>query len=189
MDNRVLTALVIIGVGIIVAIVAWAYQRRRTDRLRAQFGPEYDRTVTERADRRRAEYELEARARRVGNLHIRLLDARERDGFAQAWHSIQNRFAEEPTVAVAEADQLITEAMQARGYPGATFEQGAADLSVHHGRAVEEYRHAHEIAADAQHGEASTEELRQAMVGYRALFRELLEEPHSGRETRHERAA
>ncbi len=167
----------------------WAYQRWRTDRLRRQFGPEYDRTLSEQANRRRAEAELEARARRVEILHIRELDPKDRARFAEAWRSVQARFAEDPKGAVAKADRLVGEVMQARGYPVGTFEQCAADISVHHPRVVEEYRRAHEIALCAEHGQASTEDLRQATMCYRALLEELLGARIATWEARDERAA
>jgi hypothetical protein len=189
MDSRILTALIIIVAAALIGVGVWIYQRRRTDRLRHQFGPEYQRTLRESADRRLAEAELEARARRVESLHIRELDAGDRERFALAWRSVQTRFVDDPRAAVVEADRLVGETMQARGYPLGDFEQCAADISVHHADVVDAYRRAHEIAQRAEREQTTTEELRQATMCYRTLFDELLDDRRSRREARHGRAA
>ena len=170
------TIAIVIGILAITGAVWVFLERRRTRRLKTQFGPEYDRTI-QRTDRRRAESMLENRVKRVETFHIRPLTNEERPRFSQAWKREQARFVDNPRLAVEEADRLVGEVMRARGYPMTEFEQRAADISVGHPQVVENYRAAHEIAARDSRGLATTEDLRQAMVYYRALFLELLEEP------------
>jgi hypothetical protein len=148
--------------------------RLRSQRLRERFGPEYERTVRQTDDRGRAEAELEARQRRVQEFDIRDIRPDEATRYASAWKAVQGRFVDDPPGAVGEADRLVGEAMEARGYPVGDFEQRAADLSVSHATVVEHYRAAHAVAARQERGEADTEDLRQAMVHYRALFSDLL---------------
>ncbi len=181
MDMRVIAVAVIV-ILIVIAIAIWLYTRqRRTEQLVEQFGPEYGRAVNEYGSRDRAEHELEARTERVEQLHIRPLSAAERGRFANEWRDVQSRFVDSPERAVADADRLITEAMQARGYPMGDFEQRAADISVEHPQVVEHYRAGHVLAAQSARGDASTEDLRQAMVHYRALFEEILGTPEAAR--------
>jgi hypothetical protein len=170
---------IIVAIVVLVAIVAavawWAGQRRRTDRLRERFGPEYERTVDVTDDRRRAESELEARQERVDALEIRPLTGPNRARFGERWRVIQALFVDDPTMAVDQADTLIGEVMRARGYPVGDFEQRAADISVNHPQVVDHYRTAHRIAERRIAGTIDTEELRQAFVHYRALFADLLD--------------
>lgn len=157
-------------------LAAWlVLQRRRSAYLRERFGPEYERAVQQIGDRRRAETELERREKRVEQLQIRPLPLSEAQRFADAWRKVQARFVDDPSGAVADADRLVAEVMQARGYPVGEFEQRAADISVGHPDVVEHYRAAHRIALTNERGQATTEDLRQAMVHYRALFGHLLE--------------
>jgi hypothetical protein len=107
--------------------------------------------------------------------------AADRSSFATRWNEVQARFVDDPRGAVTVADSLVTEVMQSRGYPIGEFEQRAADLSVDYPVIVANYRAAHDIASRHSTGRASTEDLRQAMVHYRALFQELLEEPKTER--------
>jgi len=175
MNNAVI---IVLAVALIAAIGAavWMYmQKRRTDTLRSDFGPEYERTVHEHRDQREAERDLEQRRERVEQLHIQPLPAAERDRFAEQWHTVQAQFVDDPNGATGEADHLVGEVMQARGYPVGDFEQRAADVSVNHPRVVEHYRAAHAIAIRNRRDSADTEDLRQAMVHYRALFEDLLE--------------
>ncbi|GAA4236946.1 hypothetical protein FHR32_006140 [Streptosporangium album] len=161
----------------VVAIIAVGYavlQQQRRHRLRDRFGPEYERTLQERETRQEAEQELLAREERVNSLDIRSLDPETRDTYAKKWLEVQERFVDAPGFAVTEADHLVTSVMAERGYPTENFEQRVSDLSVVHGRTLDHYRQAHEISSRAAHKEASTEELRQAMVHYRVLFEELL---------------
>jgi hypothetical protein len=169
---------VVIGLAVLVAlaVIGWvAVRGRRTQELRSRFGPEYERTLNEAASRRRGESELESRRAQREALDIRPLTSAAWRRYAAAWQDVQGRFVDEPPQALAEADRLVTELMRERGYPIDDFGQRAADLSVDHPQAVENYRAAHAISLASDHGRASTEDLRQGMVHYRALFEELLE--------------
>jgi hypothetical protein len=175
MDNPV-TVLLLIALVIAVGVAFWLYsQKRKTENLREQFGPEYERAVDEHGDRREAEHRLEERKERVEKLQIRPLESAERDRFAERWRTTQAEFVDEPRAAVKHADDLIGEVMEARGYPVGDFERRAEDVSVEHPRVVEHYRTAHDIAVRSDRGDADTEALREAMVHYRALFEDLLE--------------
>jgi len=170
----------IVVLAIVVAFLAVAFgvfmyvQKRRTLHLRSKFGPEYDRLVDRYGNQRKAEDDLSHRERRLEKLQIRDLDSDEADRFASAWREEQARFVDNPNEAVANADRLVGELMKARGYPVGDFEQRAADISVDHPLVIENYRVAHKLAGRSGRGEASTEDLRQAMVHYRALFEDLL---------------
>ena len=186
---------VIVVIVVIALIVAGllVMRQRRSQQLQQGFGPEYERTVEERGgDRRAAEAELQERRQRRDQFEVRELDPAARDRYAERWRAAQRRFVDEPGPAVGEADALVMEVMRDRGYPVADeFEQRAADVSVDHPQVVEHYRAAHGISARATAGEASTEDLRQAMVHFRALFVDLLgadEEPagDDGRATQSE---
>jgi hypothetical protein len=169
--------LVIAAVVVLVAIaaVAWTYsQRQRRIRLRNHFGAEYDRTVREVGSPQKAEALLAERARRVKDLKIRRLSREQAETFAREWKRIQGMFVDDPDAAVSAADQLVTGVMTARGYPLEDFDTRAADLSVEHPRVVENYRIARALGVRRNRGEAGTEELRQAVVNYRALFDDLL---------------
>src|SRR5262249_31356256 len=150
------------------------YQRERTRRLRIHFGPEYDRMVEGRQDRRRAEEELRQREKRVATFHLRDLSQAEADKVSDMWRSKQDRFVDEAGETCAEIDRLIRDVMAARGYPMGDFEQCAADISVDHPLVVDNYRAAHRIALREGSGQVTTEDLRQAMVHYRALFDDLI---------------
>jgi hypothetical protein len=170
------TIILIVVILALIAVVGWLLvERRRSKGLQSQFGSEYRRTLDDTGDRRAAEAELEARQKRVAELEIRPLPQAQRDHFARAWREVQARFVDEPELAISQADDLIGEVMQARGYPVADFEQRVADVSVDHAGVVEHYRIAHAIADRTTPGIRDTEELRQAMVHYRALFEDLLE--------------
>ncbi|HZT92213.1 MAG TPA: hypothetical protein VFA05_09255 [Gaiellaceae bacterium] len=168
----VLIAVVII---VIAAAAAWrAVAARRTQSLQQRFGPEYDRLEAETGDRRAAEAELAAREQRREQLNIRPLAPEARARFAQRWETVQAQFVDSPPAAIAAADSLVTNVMAERGYPMEDFDQRAADISVDHPAVVESYRKAHDLSTRAQRGEATTEDLRQAMQNYRSLFDELL---------------
>ena len=159
----------------LVAVVVMLMRQRRSQQLREGFGPEYERTIAETGDRRAAESELAERRERRAKLEIRELDPDARDRYAERWRAAQRNFVDQPSGAVAEADRLVTEVMRERGYPVEDdFERRAADVSVDHPVVVENYRAAHTISSRAVDGEASTEDLRQALVHFRALFSELL---------------
>jgi hypothetical protein len=171
-----IAVILVICIIAVIAIVAWLLLRkRRTQGLKSRFGPEYDRVMSQHGNARRAEAMLEQREKRVEKLHIVRLSSADHDRFASAWRADQARFVDDPKAAVVEADRLVTEVMQARGYPMSNFEQAADDVSVDHPQVVDYYRRAHEVAARNERGEASTEDLRKAMVYYRSLFEDLLE--------------
>jgi hypothetical protein len=175
MDTQ--TLLIVVLALALVAALGWIlYDRRRSEALKSRFGPEYRRVVDEADDRRAAESELAARQRRVDKLDIRPLPEAERDRYSAEWKTVQAHFVDEPAAAISEADRLIGDVMEAQGYPVADFEQRAADVSVEHPGVVEHYRAAHAIAATEAEPDATTttEDLRQAMVHYRALFEDLL---------------
>jgi hypothetical protein len=178
MDPRLIALAV--AVILVVAVLAWLYLRRRrttTAGLRQRFGPEYEQAVRDHGSERRAEAQLADREKRVARLEIRDLDPTERERFSGQWHSLQSRFVDDPKGTVTEADELVSSLMQTRGYPVADFDQRAADISVDHPRVVANYRSAHEIALRLGNGEASTEDLRTAMIHYRSLFDELVQVP------------
>jgi len=169
-------AIVVVAV-LVLAAVGWlVWQRRRSDALRSQYGPEYDRAVNQMGDKRRAESELVKRQERVEQFDIRPLSAAQRNDYTDRWRTVQAKFVDDPKGAVTDADGLVESVMKVRGYPVTDFDQRAADLSVHHPRVVENYRAARDIALRHRRGEATTEDLRQAMVYYRALFQDLLED-------------
>jgi hypothetical protein len=158
------------------AVVAWqALARRRTGRLQDRFGPEYDRTVGSAESKREAEAELQAREERRRQLDIQPLSYAARDRYLQTWRVVQAQFVDDPGAAVASGDSLIRALMAERGYPVEDFEQRAADISVDHPQVVENYRRAHRLAVASAGGSVSTEDLRQAMQHFRALFDELVE--------------
>jgi hypothetical protein len=167
----------IIAVALAVAVVVVWYetaQRRRTRALQAQYGGEYNRTVRHASNRRVAEAELVKRQERVDHFDIRPLLAEQRELFDQQWHDVSEMFVDDPGRAVHHADALVVEVMRTRGYPIANFEQRAADLSVHHGELVRNYRAARDVAERHRRGAATTEELRRAMVYYHQMFDDLL---------------
>jgi hypothetical protein len=174
MNTTAILLLVLIVVVIAVGAVIFL-QRRRSAALQQKFGPEYQRAVGQFGDERKAEAELAAREKRVRSLNIRALTPEEHAQFADSWKKAQARFVDEPSQAAADADVLVKELMQARGYPVGDFEQRAADISVGHPDVVNNYRTAREIALRNNAGKATTEDIRQAMVHYRSLFEELLE--------------
>jgi hypothetical protein len=180
----ILIVVVIILLVLVVGAAWWNTQQRRSEQLRRQFGPEYDRAVERYGERGRAESALQAREERVRRLDIRPLTPAETQHFVDAWRSVQARFVDDPSGAIGDADRLVSEAMQVRGYPMGDFEERAADVSVDHADVVEHYRAAHAIAMRNTREDGSTEELRQAMVHYRALFADVLENKRN--ETRNE---
>ncbi|WP_194827351.1 hypothetical protein [Nocardia sp. XZ_19_231] len=172
-----MTSGILVAVIVIVVVLAGAaflvqpYLRRR--RLRGRFGSEYDRALEQTDDRRAAERELVERERRHHSLELRELTPERKQEFTAAWTNVQERFVDKPADAVSEADQLVTTVMAERGYPTEGFDQQAADLSVEHAATLGHYRDAHAIAIKHADGKASTEDLRTALVHYRALFLDL----------------
>lgn len=183
------TLLIVVAVVAVLAVGAWLLlQRRQSEHLRSRFGPEYEREVEEKGSRRKAEAELAEREKRVKKLEVRPLEPAARDGFRHRWTKVQARFVDEPPGAVAEADDLVAELLRTRGYPVSDFEQRVGDISVDHPEVVKHYRAGHDIALRHERGEASTEELRQAMIHYRALFDELVEDEGAERREKEESA-
>jgi FtsZ-interacting cell division protein ZipA len=173
METPTIALLVALVAALVIIAILFA-GRYRSRRLRETFGPEYERAVRRTDDRRHAESELEARQRRVQEFGIRDIRPDEATRYSTAWKAAQARFVDDPPGAVGEADRLVGEVMEARGYPVGDFEQRAADLSVDHATVVEHYRDAHAIASRPSADQADTEDLRRAMVHYRALFSDLL---------------
>ncbi len=174
------TVIVVVIVIIVILAVGAAgflvFTQGRSKRLRAKFGPEYDRAVQSHESAREAEQELLARQKRHDKLDIKDLAPETRERLRGEWRRVQERFVDAPASAVIEAHRLLVLVIGERGYPTESFEQQAEDLSVEHAGTIERYRAAHEIGTRAETEQASTEDLRQAMVHYRALFTELLGE-------------
>jgi len=160
---------------VVVIVLAWVLTRqRRTAGLQRQFGPEYHRTVASAENRRAAEAELEERARKHSALQIHPLPEDVRTRYAKQWRSLQEQFVDRPVEVVDAADALLTRVMRERGYPVDDFEQQADLVSVDHPTVVQNYRAAHDVYDRNQRREATTEDLREALVSYRSLFEELL---------------
>ena len=158
-----------------IAIGIWLVTKnRRTKELRSKFGPEYNRMARSEGDADRAEQLLQERQKRVKKLDITPLTDRQRHDFADKWEHAQARFVDDPAAAVADADILVKEVMNIRGYPVADFEQRVADVSVDHPAVVQNYRLAHGIAIRHEREDVGIEKLREAMIHYRALFADLL---------------
>jgi hypothetical protein len=173
--TEIVLALVILVLAL-VAIWLWL-QQRRSAALKSQFGPEYSRTVQEVGDERKAETILAEREKRVSSYKIKPLPRELRVHFVEVWRNVQAQFVDDPKYAVTRADDLLGEVMLARGYPMSEFDQRAEDLSVDHPHVIAHYRTAHDIAIRHAQGGASTEDLRTAMINYRALFDDLVNEP------------
>jgi hypothetical protein len=174
------TQMVVLTIAVIVIVAAAVILvlRRRSAKLRARFGPEYNRAVAETGNRFKAEAKLENVEKRVKSYSLTALSAADRDRFQQSWRKIQADFVDDPARALSEADQLLGTVMVARGYPPSDFENRAAEISVDHATVVENYRAGHEIAVLQSQRQATTEDLRKGMIHYRALFDELMgEEP------------
>jgi hypothetical protein len=169
------TILVIVVAVIVLGLIGWyVLTQTRRKELRQRFGPEYDRALEDGEDRRAVEHELAEREKRHSQLDIHPLAEPVRERYAQQWTTIQTRFVDQPDNAVAEADRLVTAVMGARGYPTEGYQQQLSDLSVRHASTLDHYRSAHEVKGRSDQHRASTEELREAMVHYRALFEDLL---------------
>jgi hypothetical protein len=168
------TIILIIVIVVVIAAIVYGIQVARRRKLRSTFGPEYDRVVSDAGSRTEAEKELREREKRHAGLELKPLSRESQDRYAQAWEETQIQFVDNPTEAVTTADDLVTRLMAERGYPTENYESMLADLSVEHAGTLQHYRDAHDISRRNTAGEASTEDLRQALVHYRALFGELL---------------
>ena len=166
---------IIVAVLAVVAVALFYLRTQKSKRLREHFGPEYERAVS-KAGSARGEAKLEKLEKRVKKYDIHPLDRAARERYIEQWRLVQARFVDDPNATVIEVDRLLGEVMAARGYPVADFEQQAADLSVNHPFVIEHYRAGHTIAESHAQGHATTEDLRQALIHYRALFDELVDE-------------
>ncbi len=174
LNTTTLVAIAVVAV-ILIAVVAWlGYQSSQSKRLKQRFGPEYDALATRLGSKARAEAELKKREKRVGSFELVALSPTDMTRFTQAWTRLQGSFIDDPKGVLIEADRLVRELLLKRGYPVADFEIRAADISVDHPVVVSNYRSAQQILSKDQRGEASTEDLRKAVVHFRALFDELL---------------
>ena len=184
MNNETLMVIAIVVVAVAFVVAMWLLlRRRRTAALRNRFGPEYDHVLRSARTPAEAERELQERQARVEKFSIRPLSREDADRFASEWRGVQARFVDEPRAAVVEADRLIGDVMRSRGYPVDDANRRLDDLSVDHGHVLNHYRAGREIVARHERGEATTEDLRQAMVHFRALFEELvvIERPNVSR--------
>ena len=170
----IIVAILVLVIGVGIALGLMLARRKRSARLRTQFGPEYDRTVGELGEQRAAEAELLAREKKHKKLDIVSLTPEAMQEHASTWARVQAGFVDDPQDAVGRAERLVTRVMRERGYPIDEFDQRAADVSVDHPDVVENYRSAHAIYLSQRDGDISTEDARQAFVHYRALFERLL---------------
>jgi hypothetical protein len=191
MDTKILLYIAIAVVIVIVVAALLVMRKRRSDQLKQRFGPEYDRAVLQHGDARHAETVLADRTKRVEKFAIHPLPGGDRERYAQEWSGVQRRFVDDPSMAVTEADKLVTKVMTARGYPMSDFEQRTADISVNYPGVVQNYRSAREVVQRHSQGQSTTEDLRQAMVYFRSLFDELLDSSPKTEKTgvTHERIA
>ena len=175
MDNNLLILLAVVAI-LIVGGMIFYNNKRRSDHLRERFGSEYQRQVEEAGSRSKGEADLAEREKRVSKLTIQPLSPADQDRFLDRWTKVQATFVDDPERSVDYADALLAEVMSARGYPVSDFEQRAGDISVDHPNVVQHYRAGHDIALRHSRGEASTDDLRQALIHYRSLFEELVTE-------------
>jgi hypothetical protein len=172
MPTWLIVVIVVVAVAVLGAVIWLVTQEMQRKRLQQRFGPEYDRTVEEKDSPRAAQRELAERERRHKELDIRPLSASARERYTREWAQVQEKFVDDPSTAVAEADRVLVALMAERGYPTEGYEQQLSDLSVRHAKTLEHYRAAH--ATQHERSGASTEELRDAMVHYRTVFEDLL---------------
>ena len=169
-----LTIVLIIVVLVIIAAIVYGVQAGRRKKLQNTFGPEYDRVVADTGNRTEAEKELREREKRHAGLELKELSPESQQRYRAAWEEVQIQFVDNPSEAVGTADELVTRLITERGYPTAEYDERLADLSVEHANTLQHYREAHGISERNAAGQASTEDLRQALVHYRALFADLL---------------
>jgi hypothetical protein len=173
MSPTVTIVLIIIAL-VIIAAVVYGVQVGRRKKLQSTFGPEYDRVVADTGSRTEGEKELRERERRHAELELKPLSAESQATYSAAWEEVQMQFVDNPTEAVSTADELVTRLVAERGYPTGDYDDQLSNLSVEHASTLQHYRDAHEISLRSADGTASTEDLRQALVHYRALFADLL---------------
>ena len=166
---------------LLIAVGIWmTINKRRTDHLRDRFGDEYDRTLDNAGDRTKAERALEEREERVNALEIRRLTADEHTRFATEWRDVKSVFVDSPVEAILHADRMMANMMKTVGYPMADFDRRYEDLTVNHGDVARHYREGHAIVDRHNAGSASTEDMRQAMKHYEALFDHLVADAEGG---------
>jgi len=169
-----ITIVLIIVVLVIIAAIVYGVQAGRRKKLQSTFGPEYDRVVADTGNRTEAEKELREREKKHAELELKELSPESQQRYRAAWEEVQIQFVDNPSQAVGTADELVTRLITERGYPTAEYDERLADLSVEHANTLEHYREAHQISERNAAGQASTEDLRLALVHYRALFADLL---------------
>lgn len=184
MSTGAIIAIVVVVVLLVAAAVFFLMPQMRSQRLRRRFGPEYDRVVSRNGDRRAAEKELTDRERRHSEYDLHPIPPENRDRYRAEWNSVQERFVDEPVEAVADADRLVNVVISDLGYPSEGYDRQIADLSVRHANTVEHYRSAHDTHVRK---DASTDDLRTALISYRKVFDELLEHGVDGRHTKHDK--
>jgi hypothetical protein len=172
--SPILTIVLIIVALVIIAAIVYGVQAGRRKKLQSTFGPEYDRVVADTGNRTEAEKELREREKRHAELELKALSPESQARYSAAWEEVQIQFVDNPSEAVGTADELVTRLISERGYPTGEYDDRLADLSVEHASTLQHYRDAHEISQRNTSGTASTEDLRQALVHYRALFADLL---------------
>jgi hypothetical protein len=189
MNEMIWLVAIVVGLAAVGAAV-YVAQKQRSRQLRTHFGPEYDHALEGFGERRAAERALMDRTRRVGKLELRPLPAARRGEMWGRWQGLQARFVDDPESAIRDAHALLVLVMRERGYPAGAFDEDVELLSVHHPAAVQHYRAAHRLADERARGQMATEQLRQALIHYRALFEDLLEDDAKRnaipREVRHE---
>ena len=172
--SPVAVIILIIVIVVVIAAIAFGVQAARRRKLQDTFGPEYDRVLADTGSRTDAEKELRERERRHAELELKPLSPESQARYAAAWEEAQIEFVDNPEQAVTTADDLVGRLMSERGYPTGDYDERLANLSVEHARTLDHYRRAHDISQRNQNGQAGTEDLRQALVHYRALFADLL---------------
>jgi hypothetical protein len=168
----VILLLVIVACAAVIGLLVRA--KRRSHSLRSRFGSEYERAVAETGSKQKAEAKLDKLERRVSRYEIHPLSSADCDRYRQSWRTVQARFVDDPPMALADADRLLAQMMTDQGYPMADFERRAEEVSVDHATVIDHFRAGHAIAIRQAQGRATTEDLRQAMIYYRALFDDLL---------------
>jgi hypothetical protein len=172
--SPVITIVLIIVVLVVIAAIVYGVQAGRRKKLQSTFGPEYDRVVADTGNRTEAEKELREREKRHAELELKELSPESQQRYRAAWEEVQIQFVDNPSEAVGTADELVTRLIAERGYPTGEYDERLANLSVEHANTLQHYRDAHEISERNTAGSATTEDLRQALVHYRALFADLL---------------
>jgi hypothetical protein len=174
---------IVVGVLVIAAMGAWAYSRSRRQDLRERFGPEYERAVGEAGSRRKAERELRDREDRYGSLDVRPLTEESRTRYTEQWDHAERTFVDDPELAARDADRIVRNVLDERGYPNDDLDTQTAAVSVEHPRAMQRYRHGHDLVQGngrsrkerRREPDERTESLRKAMVDFRAVFVEMVE--------------